>query len=111
MPLITSRQPFTAQNPYRVVRPSGSKIIFLSLEGSVTEEEYFERVATIFSEIKSRIQFISVAEDSVRTHYKYRTEEQSQLLSKTHPKQLIERINQFKVEKESIYEFSKYPED
>ena len=52
MPLITSRIPFSAQNPYRPVRPITSKIIFLSFEGSVTEEEYFERISYIFSEIR-----------------------------------------------------------
>ena len=43
MPLLKSRVPFTPQNPYRVIRPKTSKIIFLSCEGSVTEEEYFPK--------------------------------------------------------------------
>lgn len=67
MPILKSRVPFTPQNPYRVVRPKTNKIIFLSCEGSVTEEEYFDLVSNIFSEIKSKIQFISVAEDAVFT--------------------------------------------
>ena len=67
MALFKSRIPFNFQNPYRPVRPVTSKIIFLSFEGSVTEEEYFERVSDLFSEIKSKIQFISVAEDAVHT--------------------------------------------
>lgn len=111
MPLITKRIPFTPQNPYRTVRPATSKIIFLSMEGSVTEEEYFALVSDIFSDIKSRIQFISVAEDAVHTHHKSRTQEQTKMLGKTRPKQLIERIEQFKGEKDDIYQFSKYPED
>lgn len=37
----------------------------MSFEGSVTEEEYFERISDLFSEIRSKIQFISVAEDAV----------------------------------------------
>ena len=111
MALITRRIPFTPQNPYRSVRPTTSKIIFLSFEGSVTEEEYFDRVSDIFSEIKSKIQFISVAEDAVRTYHKCRTPEQESMLSKTRPKQLVERIEQFKIEKDDVYQFSKYPED
>lgn len=97
MPLITSRIPFSSQNPYRSVRPATSKIIFLSFEGSVTEEEYFDRVMELFSEIKSKIQFISVAEDAVHTAPKRRTPEQVKLLSKVRPKQLVERIDQFKL--------------
>ncbi|WP_054749833.1 RloB family protein [Ruminiclostridium josui] len=108
---ITSRKPpFNVQNPYREVRPTTSKIIFLSFEGSVTEEEYFEIVSN-FDKIKTKIQFISVAEDAVNTNYKFRTPEQKLLLSKSRPKQLLERIEQFKAEKEEIYQFSKYPED
>ncbi len=111
MPLITSRIPFNHQHPFRPVRPATSKIIFLSLEGSVTEEEYFERISDLFSEIKSKIQFISVAEDAVHTAPKRRTPEQAKLLSKVRPKQLVERIDQFKLEKDDTYQFSQYPED
>lgn len=111
MPLITSRIPFNHQNPYRPVRPVTSKIIFLSFEGSATEEEYFERIAELFSEIRSKIQFISVAEDAVHTAPKRRTPEQISMLSKGRPKQLIERIEQFKLEKDEIYQFSQYPDD
>ena len=69
MPILKSRIPFTPQNPYRMLRPKTSKIIFLSCEGSVTEEEYFNLISDIYSEIKSKIQFISVAEDEIgRAH-------------------------------------------
>lgn len=111
MPLITSRIPFNTQNPYRSYRPATSKIIFLSLEGSVTEEEYFERISDLFCEIKSKIQFISVAEDAVHTNPKRRTQDQTKMISKVRPRQLLERIEQFKLEKEDIYEFAKYPDD
>lgn len=111
MPLITSRIPFSPLNPYRRVRPVTSKIIFLSFEGSVTEEEYFDRISDLFSEIKSKIQFISVAEDAVHTHAKRRTPEQQKMLSKVRPKQLVERIDQFRSEKDDIYQFSQYPDD
>lgn len=111
MAFITRRTPFSPQNPYRPVRPATSKIIFLSCEGSVTEEEYFDRVSDIFSAVKTRIQFISVAEDAVHTHHRHRTSEQALMLSKTRPKQLVERIEQFKEVNEDKYQFSKYPED
>lgn len=112
MQLLRSRVPFTTQRPYRSSRPETSKIIFLSCEGSVTEEEYFiELIPSIYSEIKSKIQFVSVAEDAARTDPRYRTPEQKKMLSKTRPKQLVERIEQFKAEKDNIYQFKEYPED
>lgn len=111
MPLITSRIPFNVQNPYRPDRPATSKIIFLSLEGSVTEEEYFEGISRLFSAVKSKIQFISVAEDAVHTAPRSRSANQVRLLSKVRPKQLVERIDQFKIEKDKKYQFSKYPDD
>ncbi len=111
MPIITSRIPLNHQNPYRAERPTTSKIIFLSLEGSVTEEEYFDRISAIFCEIKSKIQFISVAEDAVHTAPKRRTPQQLKMLSKVRPKQLVERIEQFILEEDDKYQFSQYPDD
>lgn len=111
MPILTSRTPFTLQNPYRAYRPATSKIIFLSFEGSVTEEEYFNRIASLFSEVESKIKFISVEEDAVHTRQKYRTKAQNLSLSKTRPMQLVEKIDVFRIEKNNVYEFEKYPED
>lgn len=111
MPYITSRIPFTHNNPYRPKRPSTEKLIFLSCEGSVTEEEYFEAVADIFSEVKSKIQFVSVAEDATHTRHTCRTKEQVELLSKTRPRQLVERLTVFKSSNSDKFEFEKYPED
>lgn len=104
-------KPFSAEDPYRAKRPPTSKIIFLSCEGSVTEEEYIEILSQIYDGVKGRVQLISVAEDEVHTQPQKRTREQNQVLGKSKPWQLVERINKFKQEKESTYEFSKYPED
>lgn len=41
-------------------RPTTDKIIFLSCEGQVTEEEYFAFVSVLFDGIKSKVQFVSV---------------------------------------------------
>lgn len=111
MPLIKSRVPFTPERPYRTVRPTTSKIIFLSCEGSVTEEEYFAHISEVYSGLKSKIQFISVAEDAVHTAPHSRTFDQKKYLSKVRPKQLLERIELFKTEKDEIYQFSEYPDD
>lgn len=108
---ITSRVALNHENPFRITRPETQKIIFLSLEGSVTEEEYFERISELFPEIKSKIQFISVAEDAVHTADKKRTKEQIEQITKNRPKQLVERIDEFKADEEDKYQFSKYPED
>lgn len=104
-------KPFSIEDPYRPKRPATSKIIFLSCEGSVTEEEYIEVLSQIYDGVKGRVQIISVAEDAVHTRPQKRTREQNQVLGKTKPWQLVERIDKFKRERESTYEFSKYPED
>lgn len=109
--ILTSRIPFTPNHPYRPKRPATSKIIFLSMEGCITEEEYFEWISKIFSEIESKIQFISVAEDAVHTREKNRTPQQKRMLGKSKPKQLLEKIEQFKIEQNDKYQFDKYPED
>ncbi len=111
MPVIKSRRGFASEKPFRSVRSTTSKIIFLSLEGSVTEEEYFKRISTIFDGVKSKIQFISVAEDAVNTPNNQRTPEQKEILSKTRPLQLAKRIEKFKAKNEEVYQFSKYFED
>lgn len=83
----------------------------MSCEGSVTEEEYIEILSQIYDGVKGRVQLISVAEDEIHTRPKKRTKEQNQLLRKSKPWQLVDRIDKFKREKESTYEFSKYPDD
>ncbi len=111
MPILKSRIPFTPENPLRAVRPSTDKIIFLSFEGSVTEEEYFSAISDVFYSVRSKIQFISVAEDAVNTHHKCRTHDQIATLSKTKPLQLVDRIDIFKEQNKDKYEFENYPED
>lgn len=111
MPPITSRVGTNTFSPYRTIRRVSSKIIFLSCEGSVTEENYIDIISSLFSEIESKIQMISVAEDATHTRPKLRTPEQISMLGKNRPKQLVERIDHYKVDRESTFEFSKYPED
>lgn len=49
MELIHRRsKPFSVEDPYRTKLPSTSKIIFLSCEGSETEEEYIEILSQIY---------------------------------------------------------------
>lgn len=97
--------------PYRTSRPTTSKIIFLSCEGSVTEEQYFGLFYKLYEEVRSKIQFISVAEDVVRVPARLRTREQLTLVSKNRPIQLVQRIENFKSKNEEKYQFSEYPED
>ena len=111
MPPITSRFGTNAFSPYRTIRRVSSKIIFLSCEGSVTEENYIDLISGLFSEIQSKIQMISVAEDATHIRSKRRTPEQISMLGKNRPKQLVERIDQYKLDRESTFEFSKFPED
>lgn len=111
MPPITSRVGTATFCPYRTINRVSSKIIFLSCEGSVTEENYIDMISNLFSEVESKIKLISVAEDATHTWPKRRTAEQNSMLGKNRPKQLVERIDQFKTERESTFQFSQYPED
>lgn len=95
----------------RTIRPATSKIIFLSCEGSVTEEQYFKLFSFLYKEVQTKVQFISVAEKAVNTPPRDRTTEQNILLSKTRPLQLVQRIDDFIKENENQYQFSQYPED
>lgn len=107
---LQSRIKTAGKVPFRTKRPESAKLIFLSMEGCVTEEEYFRRVSSIFSDVETKIKFISVADEAVQTPYKFRTPEQNDMLSRVRPKQLVERIDTFKVQN-SDYQFEAYPED
>lgn len=107
---LHSRIKTSSPVPFRKKRPESAKLIFLSMEGCVTEEEYFRRVSSIFSDVETKIKFISVADEAVRTPPKFRTPEQRDMLCRVRPKQLVERIEKFK-KQNGDYEFEKYPED
>lgn len=102
---------FSQGLPYRHVRPATDKIIFLSCEGRVTEEEYFKRISEIFSSIKSKIIFVSVKEDILSIPKKKRTREQEVYLSQGKFWYLAEKIAQFKKEKDAEYDFKNHPDD
>lgn len=111
---VSSRTPFQvpkAGPPTRPIRPKTDKIIFLSLEGAVTEEGYFKCLMNIYSECKSKIQFVSVKEDIISIPPKRRSKDQNQIISKSRPKQLLDLIEQYKEENDEQYEFDKYPDD
>lgn len=110
----SSRKAFVPSKtpPLRQKRPATSKIIFLSLEGCVTEEEYFRDVVmAYFSKVKSKIQFISVQEDVLKIPPKWRTKEQESSLGKSLPDQLVEKIDIFKHVQNDRFEFDKFPDD
>ena len=102
---------FSQELPYRHVRPATDKIIFLSCEGRVTEEQYFKRISEIFSHIKSKIIFVSVKEDVLNIPTAERTRDQEAYLSKSKFWQLPEKIDQFKQEKDTEYDFKNHPDD
>ena len=108
---LSNRRNMTPNKPFRKKRPSTSKIIFLSCEGAVTEEEYFKMISQMYSEIKSKIQFVSVLEEAINTPVKFRSLEQTKTISKNKPKQLVDKIDKYKIENNAVYDFDKHPED
>ncbi len=108
---IACRKVFPIRQPFRTQRLKNSKIIFISCEGCVTEEEYFRCVQKLYNSVKTRIQIISVIEDVISTPPKKRTSEQIQLASKNRPLQLVRRIDQFKEKEDDMYQFALHPDD
>ena len=98
--------------PYRSVRPTSSKLIFISCEGVVTEEKYFKILSeTIFNDIKSKIHIISVREDFLNKPTHEKTKEEIDEHNRSNPQAVLKRMIYFKEEKEPLYEFDKHPED
>lgn len=108
---MSSRNPMMPV-PKRERRPSSSKIVFFSCEGSVTEEEYFKILSDkIFVDISNKIYLISARKDFFQIPRGERTQEQWNEQNKSSPKYVLERLENFKKEKHHIYEFEKHPED
>ncbi|MCD7855530.1 MAG: RloB family protein [Clostridiales bacterium] len=108
MPTLSNR---TASTLTRTRRPKSDKIIVVACEGQVTEEEYFRFIQSILGGIKSKIIIKSINEDILSVDSSRRTFEQKSQLGQNKPWQLVKRLDEFKAEEESAYEFSKHPED
>lgn len=92
--------------------PRSAKIIFLSLEGTVTEEEYFrDIVQKYFSSVKSKIKFISVQSEILDKDSSLRSDEEKSSLGKTQPYQLVEKITKYKESHSSTFEWDIYKDD
>lgn len=97
--------------PYRTSRPASDKLIFLSCEGCVTEEQYFRLLNELYGEVRTKIRFISVMEDVLRKPARYRTQEEQRMISSNRPLQLAYRLQKFKRDNAEQYQFSEYPDD
>lgn len=93
--------------PLERARPkarTSQKMIFLALEGAVSEEEYFRRIAEIFSAVRSKIQFLSVTHEIAEIPPSLRSPEQKRVLSRVRPCQLLRRLEVFRREKDAVYQ-------
>lgn len=108
MPALQNRW---ATSLKRKKRPTTGKIIFISCEGQVTEEEYFHLASNIFSGVKNKIRVISIMEDTVKIPPKERNGYQVRELCKSSPEQLVDKIDRFKKMENDKYDFAKHPED
>lgn len=97
---------------FRHRRPDSKKLIFISCEGLVTEEEYFKFLSeNIFEQITSKIKIISVREDFNSINSNYRLQEDIDDQNKSTPRQVMERIDKFREQKKDLYKFEQNPED
>ncbi|MCR4889319.1 MAG: RloB family protein [Ruminococcus sp.] len=100
-------------SPYRTIERESHKIIFISCEGSVTEEEYFNMFSALYPKIQNRIHFVSVKEDILSIPVEKRTEAQNKELRKSSPDQLLKKLLDFRNDptKKAKYDFDNYDED
>lgn len=99
-------------SPVRQKRRTSDKLIFISCEGSVTEWEYFEKIINmVFVNINSKVKIINVLEDALKKNTKKRTIEENKLISSSNPKNLLEKMDAFKVENQGVYDFKRHDED
>lgn len=97
---------------YRTKRPDTDKILFISCEGPITEEAYFNILSeNIFDSIKTKIHIISVREDFNSIKPTLRTKEDMDENNKSTPRQVMERIDDFRINKNGIFLFEQHPDD
>ncbi|MCD8090639.1 MAG: RloB family protein [Clostridiales bacterium] len=101
----------TASTLTRTRRPRSDKIIVIACEGQVTEEEYFRLIQSLLGGIKSKVIIKSINENILSVDSDLRTFEQKSQLGQNKPWQLVKRLDDFKIEEESTYEFTKHPND
>lgn len=99
--------------PVRKQNLKSSKRIFISCEGWVTEEEYFDRIMDLYKDIGYKIELISVREDLIAIPSEERTKEQTDELTSSSPEKLVENIDIFKSDPKKIkkYRFDDHPDD
>ena len=102
---------FNPTLPYRKRKPRSSKMIFLAMEGSVTEEEYVKILMNTYSSVASRIKLLSVIDDIVQIPPEDRSADQHRIITSSDPKHMVQRLDNFKKEKEFEYDLSKHIDD
>ncbi len=90
----------------RTKNPRSKKLIFISCEGVVTEEIYFKILKEkIFSNIGERINIISVREDFNNIPKDERTQQQIDEQNKSQPRDVMNRMDNFKEKDKNKYDF------
>ncbi len=98
--------------PYRSeTKHRSDKIILLSMEGSVTEEEYIRFLKKTFPLVKTQIQYISVREDILAIPESKRSKEQRDALTKSKPYQLVSLMDDYIEANKDLLEREMYPDD
>lgn len=100
---------FSQNIPYRDKCPTSDKIFFLFCEGRITEEEYFHTFPSLFYDIKSKVQFISLR-DVISARIQQQKEKEK-FMSKGKFWQLVDGMERFKEIEDRNYEFDKHGDD
>lgn len=103
--MLSSRRNFSvADIQYREKRPKSNKILFISCEGLITEEVYFEILSeNIFLEIKNNIRMISVREEYNKIEKNLRTQEDIDNQNKSTPRQVMNRMDYYLTKHKDVF--------
>ena len=99
-------------SPVRPKRRTSDKLIFISCEGSVTEWEYFEKIINmVYNNISPKVKVINVLEEALKKRDNKRTIDEKKQVSKSNPKNLLEKMDAFKTEHKEEYDFQNHTQD
>ena len=103
------RRNFSTADFSRTKKRTSDKLIFISCEGVETEEVYFDILASLFHNIRSKIKIVSVRGDYLLLDQKTQEEKQKQNMSS--PKYVFQRMQTYLAENQEYYQLRENSED
>lgn len=103
------RRNFSTADFSRTKKRESDKLIFISCEGVETEEVYFDILASLFRNIRSKIKIVSVRGEYLLLDQKTQEEKQKQNMSS--PKYVLQRMQTYLEKNKEYYQLREDSED